>query len=110
VDIGEAYLGELEVLSYFIYVSRQSPPAVLSTSRESRLVALKHYKLDFSTTFSRYGTKFHIPKTIYINLAVDIILPVQAWSKHARADLCRRESRHLGWVLGDIPVLSSLED
>jgi hypothetical protein len=53
------------------YSSRTPPPSILSVCQESRVEGLKHYKLDFATSFSFRDFTFSTTPRIYINFAVD---------------------------------------
>ncbi|CZR64810.1 uncharacterized protein PAC_14709 [Phialocephala subalpina] len=59
------------------HVTSQPPPAVLYACKESRKVALQHYKLEFgSKHVLDHGMTITTPPRIYINWSSDFICPI----------------------------------
>jgi hypothetical protein len=66
----------------WIYRSNTIPPAVLSACAESRMIGLKHYRLEWGTHYAFRGFTFTTPSTVFVNWGSDRIVMTQRF--HSR--------------------------
>lgn len=72
--------------SLFRYVTTQPPPAILHVNQESRAIGLKHYSLEFGSSYEiprHYGLRAESPPKTYINFHSDRVCLVGAFDLHS---------------------------
>jgi hypothetical protein len=77
IDLIIATLGELEAttgaLKCYEFISSNSYPAILITCKQSRAVAMMHYRLSFGTFHKYDNIRVSTPSSIYVNWECDRI-------------------------------------